>query len=135
MKKKIQVIDIALPILSAALLIGSLTFFAPCGAKEDGSWMHCHRAGQAVSGVALCMLALAVIRLLCGTRVKIALDAALTALCILAALIPGQLVDLCMMPEMRCRRLLAPFAVALAILTAIFAVIDIFGKRKRKHEL
>ena len=135
MKQRIGVADIALPVLSAALLIGSLTVFAPCGAREDGSWMHCHRAGQAVSGVALSMLALAVIRLLCGTRVKIALDAALTALCVLTALIPGPLLELCMLPDMRCRRLLAPFAAALAILTAIFALIDIFRKRKRKYAL
>ena len=43
---------ILLFVFSVVELIGIRTFFAPCGPKEDGSWMSCHWAGQAVTGTA-----------------------------------------------------------------------------------
>ena len=36
--------EIILLVIGLAIIIGSLTFFSACGAKEDGSFMNCHWA-------------------------------------------------------------------------------------------
>ena len=58
--RRIGVSDILLFVFSVVELIGIRTFFAPCGPKEDGSWMSCHWAGQAVTGTAAVLVVLAI---------------------------------------------------------------------------
>ena len=36
--------EIILLVIGLAIIIGSLTFFSACGAKEDGNFMNCHWA-------------------------------------------------------------------------------------------
>ncbi|MBO5574333.1 MAG: DUF4418 family protein, partial [Clostridium sp.] len=55
MKGRIRATDIALTIISFLFLIGTKTIFGPCGPKEDGSFMTCHWAGQALFGIACVM--------------------------------------------------------------------------------
>lgn len=131
--KKISpgVTDIVLAVLGVAFLVGIRTFFRPCGPMEDGGWMTCHWAGQAVTGVAGALLALAVIHLFAGERVKIGLDLALAALSILAVSLPGHLIGLCMMRDMRCRSVMTPGVTVLAILTILAAAADIFIRYKK----
>ncbi len=63
MKQKINGFDMILLALSVVLLLGVLTVLAPCGAKEDGSRMTCHWAGNAVAGAAAVLTALSVMEL------------------------------------------------------------------------
>ena len=128
-ENKIGVTDIALLVLSAALLIGVLTVFAPCGPKEDGSWMTCHWAGNAVAGAAAVLTVCAIVRMLVrGT--KLGLDFAMISAAALAALLPGQLIHLCMMADMRCRAVMTPAVRVLSVLIAVVAVVDIVLQRK-----
>ena len=78
MIRKINGFDAILFVLSAALFAGVLTVFAPCGAKEDGGWMTCHWAGNAVAGVAAVLTALAIMRLFVkDTKARLGLSAAM----------------------------------------------------------
>ena len=56
-------VDVLLAVFSVAYLVGVRTVFLPCGPKEDGSWMNCHWAGQAVTGVAVCLVILSIAHL------------------------------------------------------------------------
>ena len=130
--KKPAPTEIALILLSAVLLLGVLTVFAPCAPKEDGTWMHCHASGTVVAALAAAVLALSLLRLPFGRRTRAVLDALSIVLAALAAATPGQLVQLCMMPDMRCRRLTAPFSCVLGLLILLAAAIDL-ALRLRKE--
>ena len=58
---KIGAGDIVLLVVSVFFLIGILTFFQACGPKDDGSWMTCHWAGQALTGLAAVLTVIALI--------------------------------------------------------------------------
>ena len=129
---KISVMDIVLLVLSLAFFLGILFVFDPCGPKEDGGWMTCHWAGRAVSGVAGAILVTSVIHIFAGnSRTKIGLDLAIVPMALLAALIPGRLIGLCMMADMRCRAVMAPAVTVFSVLLIAAAVIDLLIGRKR----
>lgn len=128
---KIVVTDIILLVLGALFLIGLLTFLKPCGPKDDGSWMICHWAGNAAAGVAGALLALAVVRLFVSAKVKLGLDITAIVLSVLSICIPGHLIGLCMMADMRCRAVMAPGVTVLSVLTVIAAAADILMQRKK----
>ena len=127
---KVRVTDVLLLALGVLLLAGTLTFLSPCGPKEDGSWMTCHWAGNAVAGVAGALLALAVVRLFVSGGAKLGLDVGTAALAALAALLPGRLIDLCMTAGMRCRAVMTPGVTVLAALTLAAAAADILLRRR-----
>lgn len=129
-KRSFVVMDIVLIVLSAAFLIGLFTFLGACGAKDDGSWMTCHWAGQALKGVAAMCLLLSLVHLVIGKPAKQGADLGLIALCILAVWIPGHLIGLCMMDTMRCRAVMQPGCLIFAALIAIAALIDMLFARK-----
>lgn len=128
MKKKPGALDAALLLLSAALLLGVWTVFAPCAPKEDGSWMSCHWAGRAVAGTAAVLTLLAALRLLVP-RARLGLDLAMLPTAALALLLPGHLIGLCMMPDMRCRSVMLPAVTVLSILIAAAAAMDLLLRR------
>ena len=134
-KNQVKALDIVFPVLSLVFLAGILTAFQPCGPRDDGSWMSCHWAGRAVTGVAGAMLVLSVLRLFGEQGMKRGIDLALIVLSALAALFPGHLIGLCMMRDMRCHTLTAPFTAALSALTALAALFDlIVSIRKGKRD-
>lgn len=121
-------------VLWLALFVGSMTLFSACGPREDGSWMNCHRAQTALTVVGGAGLLLALLRCFCKRRVRRGLDLAALLLAILAILLPGTLIGLCMMPDMRCRAVMVPWTTVLAALAGIVALADLIfgGKRDKK---
>lgn len=135
-KNQIKALDLVFPALSLVFLLGILTVFRPCGPREDGSWMSCHWAGRAVAGAAGAMLLLSLLRLLVRPGARQGLDLALLVLAGLAILLPGHLIGLCMMHDMRCHTLTAPCTAVLSLLIAAAAAADlILSLRKgRRNE-
>ena len=132
MIRKINGFDAILFVLSAALFAGVLTVFAPCGAKEDGGWMTCHWAGNAVAGVAAVLTALVIMRLFVkDTKARLGLSAAMIPAALLSALFPGRLISLCMMPAMRCRAVMSPAVTVLSVLIIAAAGIDVAAQHKK----
>lgn len=125
--------DLLLLVFSLLYLSGILTFFAPCGPKEDGSWMTCHWAGQAALGTAAVLTVLSVVHILAKDRgIKLGLDVGILSAAALSALIPGRLIGLCMMPEMRCRQLTAPGVTVCSVLILAAAAADLILQRERR---
>ena len=112
------VIILVLALLSA---IGVRTFMSPC-VHDDGSFGSCHWAGQALFGLSLLIATQSVIALVwkdLALRQGLYLAMALTAA--LGLLIPGILIKLCSMADMRCRMIMRPAVMILYFLILVSA--------------
>ena len=131
-KTKIGLCDILQIIFSVIFFAGLLSFFKACGPKEDGSFMTCHWANMALSGLSALLLAVSALKLFFKENsAEIALDICTVLICILAALVPGKLIGLCMMASMRCRSVMRPAAIVMSVLIAVIALIDIITVKKK----
>lgn len=135
MKKfRIGAADIVLLVISVLFLAGMLFWFGPCDhLKDDGSYMNCHWAGVVLSGIAAVMAVISLAHLLIPDRgMKAGLSAALIPCAVFACVVPGNLISLCMMSEMRCRSVMTPAAIVCAVLLMIAAAADIALQLRRK---
>ena len=143
MKRRIDVMDLVLLIGSAVFLIGSLSFLHPCVPEGDSGYMSCHWAGQMLKGLAGVLTLLSLLHLFMPVMTKAGLDMGILAVSALTLLTPGRLIALCMMPEMRCRSVMAPGALVFATVLLAAAVIDLvmqthralLERKRRKKEL
>ena len=131
--RSIGVSDIILLVLSVVFLIGILTFFAPCSPRDDGSWMTCHWAGQAVTGIAAVLLVISVIHLVVkDAKVKQGLALAMIPVALFSIILPGNMIGLCMMDTMRCRSVMRPATLIVSVLVIVSAAFDLILQRKKR---
>lgn len=131
-KSSNRVSEILLLALSAFFLIGMLTFLGPCGPKDDGTWMTCHWAGQALKGVAAVWLVISVLHLLVkDPKAKMGLSLAAIPTALLGAILPGNLIGLCMMNTMRCHSVMRTSAIILSVLVIVVSAYDAFVQSRR----
>lgn len=116
------IIEVLILLLSAALCVGVKLIFHACGQTDEGKWMACHWAEQAVAALGGSMTLTAVM-LLCMRKsaVKLGLSLALIPQAAAAALIPNTLINLCMMETMRCHTTMKPAVIVISVITAICA--------------
>ena len=128
-----RITGMILTILSLVLTIGVKTFFSACGPKEDGSFMTCHWAEQAVLAMGIALTAMSVILLIMGSS-KAGFGAALSILAAagMTVLIPGVMIDLCMMPQMHCHVAMRPAVIVLCALIIVTAAVHIFMQLRKK---
>lgn len=127
--------DWALLLLCALLFLGTLTVFRACGPKEDGGFMTCHWAGRAVTGASALLFCLSAARFIVkdpGARAGLSLAVLLAA--VFTALLPGTLIDLCMMGGMRCRALLRPGVITGAALIMLSAAGALWSRHRAERE-
>ena len=118
--------DIVIVVISVFFFVGICFLFEPCAPKEDGSFMTCHWAGQALAGIAALLTVQSVIRLFVkGAGKKQGMDLAMAATAILAIAVPGHLIRLCMMADMRCHAVMTPFVRVMSVLVFACAVVNI----------
>ncbi len=133
-KKKISVgiTDILMAVVSLIFVIGMRTFMAPCGPKEDGTWMSCHWAGEALFAFSIVMLVISVLHLVMGNaKLKIGLSLAVLPVAVMTAVIPQILISLCMMTTMRCHSIMRTAAIIICVVMIVLALADIFLNRKK----
>ena len=120
-------------IVSAVFLIGMLTFLKPCGLKEDGTFMSCHYAGTALVVLAAGMMAVSLLGLfLRGGTARTAAGVLQIVFSALVLIIPGTVIGLCMMPEMRCRAVMRPGSIIFAVLMILVSLAGILISRRKK---
>ena len=125
--------------LSVLLFVGTASFFAPCGAHEDGKFGACHWAGQAVIACGIVLLAMSVIHLIAKSgKSKAYVSVSIAALGIMTAIIPGVFIDLCKMPTMRCLSVMRPSVMIIGFVIAGIGVADAIirnvAQRREKKE-
>lgn len=112
--------------LSVLLVVGILTFAGPCGVHDDGSVSSCFWAARAILGAGVVLVALSVARLLSrdeGERRGLSFGIALAGG--LVAVLPGTLINLCMMQTMRCHTIMRPFALGVGAALAVVGGADL----------
>ena len=124
MKKNIRPTDFILLLLSLFFLLGIIFIFHPCGPKEDGSWMFCHWSGQMEILFASIFVLLSIIRFFFSEKAKAALSLSFIPLSIAAALVPGKIIPLCMMKDMRCHAVMRPAVIVLSAVIALISLTD-----------
>ena len=128
--KRISVPACVVLALGLVVAVGSVTFLGPC-VHEDGSFGSCHWAGQALRGIAALALALSLLHLIpAPNQRKIGLDLALMGTALLALCVPGRLIGLCMMADMRCRSVMTPAVTVLSVLLIAVSLADSLTRRK-----
>ena len=131
-KINIGVTDVVLLIIEIIFLVGIITVFKACGPMEDGSWMSCHWACQAVTGVAGVLLVISLLHMFIpGAKIKLGLSIAMIPVSILSAIIPGYMIKLCMMDTMRCHAVMRPFVIVISIISIVISIIDIIIQHKK----
>lgn len=130
--KKIGFVDIALAFLSLFLCLGTAFLFHPCGPKADGSWMLCHWAGNMIVALGAAFSAASVARLFFPKDIKVGFSIAFIPFSIVTILVPGVLVRMCGMKDMRCWTATRPAALILAGAICALSVADIIFSAKKK---
>lgn len=112
-----------LTLLCLILCFGTKLWFHACGPKEDGSWMNCHWAQQCVFGIGLVLSVTAVLHFCVQNRkIKAGLSLGMVPTAVLAAILPSNLVPLCMMHDMRCHSVMRPAVMIVSIAIAATAL-------------
>ena len=98
---------------------------------EDGSWMKCHWAEQALFAFAIVIFSISILHLIMAdAKIKLGLALAVVPTAIVICFIPDALISLCMMKEMRCHTIMQAATYVFAIFLLVISVIDIFICRK-----
>jgi len=127
-------VSLAVLVLSAIYMAGIFTFLRGCGPKDDGSFMTCHWAEMSLKGLSAVLTMQSVI-LLCSAVKGLASGYAalmMVPVSLLNAVLPGNLIPLCMMDAMRCRSIMTPAARIFGILIAALALLCTWKDRYKK---
>ena len=134
MKKTGLILDIVLLVLSAVLCFGTKFLFHACAPKEDGSFMVCHWAEQAVFGLGLVLFVLSIVLFVFKDgKTKSGIILGMEAVSALTAVLPNHLINLCMMTDMRCHSVMKPAVLIIGILIVIVGAIAVTVHRKEEE--
>ena len=112
--------------LSVLMAAGVQTVFRACAQKEDGTWMHCHEVQKYLFIIGIILALLSVLGLAVKKRTAaILLDSASIIFAAVAVLLPGTVMQMCMMDTMRCYTMMQPFARVTGGVLILVSVIDI----------
>ena len=134
MKKLCNIVTL---ILSLILSVGVMTFADACHNKMMGKWMHCHYVQMDVFYIGIGLIVVSLPALFIKNE-KIALISAFVqmALEVVAILLPGTIMDMCMMHTMRCYSVMKPFVTVMGILVIISAlageIVNLLGGKQQK---
>ena len=134
---KSRLFNIIQLVAAATAAAGVMTIFSACGAKEDGTWMSCHSAQMLVFGLGTAMTAVSVFMLLLKNKaLRVLLGLANIVLAVVCMAVPGKIISMCMMADMRCYSVMKPFVILICIAVIVLTactVIFVF-KKNRKSE-
>lgn len=117
------------------LAVGVMVLFPACGPKDDGTWMSCHNAQMTVFWLACAMSVMCAVALVVRGRGRLAavLHVAVAALAVVAAVVPGNLIPLCMMDGMQCRAVMRPSVILVSVVIVACAVASALLERGRSQ--
>ena len=122
--------ELILSVLCIFLCAGDKLIFHACGQTDEGRWMACHWAEQAVFAAGISLTATAVMLMLvknAGIRRGLAL--AMIPQAAVTAFIPNTLINLCMKTDMRCHAVTKPAVIILSAAVAVCAAVCAFTER------
>ena len=118
------VTSIVLVVLGIAFSLTLRLVFHPCAAKEDGSYMNCHWAGEVCFLLAVTASVISLAALLVGNgKLRAGLSLSLLPLMLATALVPNVIIRMCMSTEMRCHAIMRPAVIIFAIVIGLAALV------------
>ncbi len=123
---------IVVTLLTALTCYGIYTFASPCTPVHEG--MHCVTARDTIARVLVAMLILSIVGLLNFKPIRVISTMALSGLSLVALLLPGTILPLCMMLSMRCYTHMQPFVRVLMAITFIYSVAYLICYLKHSKE-
>ena len=124
------VAEIILTVLCVLLCVGDKLIFHACGQTDEGKWMACHWAEQAVFAAGISLSVTAIILLLVkNADIRRGLALAMIPQAAVTAFIPNTLINLCMKTDMRCHTVTKPAVIILSAAVAVCAAVCAFIKR------
>lgn len=136
LRKNIRKADFVYAVLNIMFFLGSVFVFHACGPKDDGSWMTCHYAGNVISMLSLVLALISIVNIFAAAEIKAGLFIASLMIAIGTLFVPGTLVRLCSMAQMRCNIITKPCTTAFSIAIALCALVNlifIFLKAKKNE--
>ena len=130
-KPRIGVTDVLLMLLNLVFFVGMQTVLSPCEVHMNEPHMPCHWAGNALSGLSAVLVVICAMHLVVRAQVKLGLSLAIIPIAVLAIVLPGHLIDLCMMASMRCHTVMHPAVMVISGLNIILAAVDIYVQHRR----
>ena len=134
-KRKVkEIVMSAVPlVLSILLTAGVKLIFHACGPMEDGSFMHCHNAEQAVFFIGCAMTVMSVIMLAVKkAKIRRIISVVMIPVSIVTALIPNTIIKMCMMTDMRCHSVMKPAVIIISAIIAVYSVIYLIVNRNEE---
>lgn len=128
-----RVTDMAGIILGLVLAIGVLTVFRACPVKEDGTWMACHQVQILLMWLGIGIAVVSAGAFFVQGAGSVILDVIRILLALAGILIPGNVMNMCMMDTMRCHSVMVPFARIVCVVILIFMVKEIAAYFYRKN--
>ena len=132
-KNKNYILNAVILILSVVLTAGVMTLFRGCGVHDDGNYSTCHWAQYMVAGLgAVLTLQSLMLLVINNRRTCCGISMAMIPVAILAAVIPGRVIPLCMMESMRCHQIMKSAVLvvsgAITVASIVEAVLSGIGK-------
>lgn len=131
--KQRTIMDYVLLAFSVLLALGVKVIFHACPVGE--MVMSCHHAENAVciAGIVLSVLALVMV-LVPKYGLRKILSIVMIPVSIVAAVLPGGIIHLCMMKDMRCHSVMRPAVIIFSVIIIICAVINIVLNERKKSD-
>lgn len=123
--KNFRVSDLIFTILNTLFFTGITFVFHACGQKADGSWMTCHYAQNIIKLSSVIGIILSIINIFVNVQTKLGIYISTLAISIGTIFIPGKLLPLCMMNDMRCNAITKPCTIIFAVIIALFSLTNL----------
>ena len=134
MYKKRSFLDILPIALGLMLSAGTATLFHACDMKDDGTWMKCHTAQEAViaAGLAAALWFL-IAELIRYYVIRVLLYILGVLGCIVIFMLPGTVMPMCVLRTMRCCTVMQPYVIIMASATAIASAVNVIREVKSQR--
>lgn len=120
--KNFKFIDLIFAILNILFFIGITFVFHACEPKADGSWMTCHYAQNIIKLSSAIGMILSIINIFVNVQTKLGIYVSTLAISIGTIFVPGKLIPLCMMNDMKCNAITKPSIIIFAVIIALYSL-------------
>ncbi len=121
--RKGVIYGVLVAVLGIILAAGTEFVFHGCGVHDDGNYGRCHYAQHVIVAFGILVAISALVSVFIKTKEALVAVSIITSVeAVIAILVPGIIVPLCMMETMRCNTLMRPFA---TIVSAIILIVSV----------
>ena len=118
--------DIVLIVVSLGYLVLLNTVFITCGPKDDGSFMVCQWAWRSLVVLAVILVTLSIVHAFVpGNELRLGISIGIFTVAIASAVLPDNIIPLCMMNTMKCHTHTKPGNLVFSVLIAVASAFDI----------